>query len=104
MSLKSIAAAGALACMLGGTAQLSAQLGTPPSPSMPAPAGLPDTPEDKAPVNTTEPDAVGTAGQSTDAATPADRPDLPATASPLPLLLLGGIAALGGAAALRRAR
>ena len=95
MRMKSIAAAGALACMLG-AAPLSAQLGTPPSPNMPAPAGLPDTPNDK--------DAVGTAGQSNDTAEPADAAPLPDTASPLPLLLLAGMAALSGAAALRRAR
>jgi MYXO-CTERM domain-containing protein len=65
---------------------------------MPAPAGFENNQTD---------DTVGTSGQGTrtnENRNDADRRDLPDTASPLPLIALGGLAALGGAAALRRSR
>jgi hypothetical protein len=74
---------------------------TSPSSNMPTASGAQDTRETL--------DTTGTAGQSdqTNAdvnRNDADRGQLPATASPLGLILLGGFAALGGAAALRRLR
>ena len=99
MSMTSVVAVGALVLALGGPAvQAQTTPGTPPSPNMPAPAGFENNQTD---------DTVGTSGQddrTSDNRSDANRQDLPDTASPLPLIALGGLAALGGAAALRRLR
>ena len=90
--MRSMITVGTLALALGVLSASAQTPGTPPSPNMPAPAGLQHRIDD----------ATGTSGELNRG--DAEQSSLPDTASPLGLIALGGLAALSGAAALRRVR